>query len=231
MVQHGASSDSSGAERRAPGRRRRVDRSQRRPMVARCVTSLWSNRGHARIARPLPAHRARRPLREPRHRRAARAASRAFLARARARRPPRAETAPHAGARPVSRSRRADDSARSADLAIVLGGDGTMLSIARRARAARRPADRRQPGPPRLPHRHPARRDGARRSSAMLDGRYVEERRTLLDADGRAQRRRGASDALALNDVVVNRGVARQHDRAARSRSTASSSTPCAPTA
>jgi len=41
---------------------------------------------------------------------------------------------------------------------------------------------------------------------AMLDGRYVEERRTLLDAtveraDGTRER------ALALNDVVVNRGA------------------------
>jgi len=98
----------------------------------------------------------------------------------------------------------ADQIGGTADLVIVLGGDGTMLSIARRL----------------APHAVPLIGINQGRLGfltdiplvrmeptleAMLDGRFVEERRTLLDATvyGAGGERQSA---LALNDVVVNRG-------------------------
>ena len=91
------------------------------------------------------------------------------------------------------------------DLAIVLGGDGTMLSIARSL----------------APHDVPligvnlgrlgvltdiALRHMEPTVESMLDGRYDEERRTLINAT--VERANGVVEhAPALNDVVVNRGA------------------------
>ena len=90
------------------------------------------------------------------------------------------------------------------DLAIVLGGDGTMLSVARRL----------------APHDVPLIGVNLGRLgfltdiplakmeptiAAMLDGRYTEERRTLLAVT--LERANGTTtSAPALNEVVVNRG-------------------------
>ena len=98
----------------------------------------------------------------------------------------------------------ADALGSRADLAIVLGGDGTMLSIARRV----------------APHDVPLIGVNQGRLGfltdiplaameetlgPMLAGRYVEERRTMLVAT--VVRAAGREEAEpALNDVVVNRG-------------------------
>jgi len=115
-----------------------------------------------------------------------------------------AETAKLTGAAetcPVDAERLGD----AADLAIVLGGDGTMLSIARRLAPHDVPLIGVNLG--RLGFLTDIPLAGMEeRVGAMLDGRYVEESRTLLDAtilraDGTRQH------APALNDVVVNRGA------------------------
>jgi NAD+ kinase len=98
----------------------------------------------------------------------------------------------------------AEDLGGRVDVAIVLGGDGTMLSIARRLAALDVPLIGVNQGRLGFLTDIPvARMEQA--LAPMLDGRYVEERRTLLDAfvDGRE----GAPGrALALNDVAINRG-------------------------
>ena len=90
-----------------------------------------------------------------------------------------------------------------ADLAIVVGGDGTMLSIARRLAAVDVPLIGINQGRLGFLTDIPlARMESS--LEAMLAGRYLEERRTLLDATVACNG--GTQRALALNDVVINRG-------------------------
>ena len=90
------------------------------------------------------------------------------------------------------------------DLAIVVGGDGTMLSIARKMAAHDVPLIGVNQGRLGFLTDIPlARMESS--LAAMLDGDYAEERRTLLQATiERAGKT--AERELALNDVVVNRG-------------------------
>lgn len=98
---------------------------------------------------------------------------------------------------------------REAKLAIVVGGDGTMLSIARHLARFDVPLIGINQG--RLGFLTDiAVADMESALEAMLSGAFVEESRTLLAA---TLRRSGGGDnsgnegALALNDVVVNRGA------------------------
>jgi len=106
---------------------------------------------------------------------------------------------------PGYRTAPAEELGRNAQLAIALGGDGTMLSIARRLAPFDVPLIGINQG--RLGFLTDiALADMEKALSAMLDGRYVEETRTLLDAT--LTRAAGGSErALALNDVVVGRGA------------------------
>jgi NAD+ kinase len=97
-----------------------------------------------------------------------------------------------------------DELPGTADLAIVLGGDGTMLSFARRLAPLGVPLIGVNLG--RLGFLTDIPLTGLEPTlGAMLDGEYTEERRTLLTvtiarADG------SSAQAPALNEVVVNRG-------------------------
>ena len=94
---------------------------------------------------------------------------------------------------------------REAKLGIVVGGDGTMLSTARRLAPFGVPLIGINQG--RLGFLTDiALSDMERVLSAMLDGEYVEETRTLLEAV-LVRAAGGGERALALNDVVVNRGA------------------------
>ena len=104
----------------------------------------------------------------------------------------------------------ADALGGSADVAIVVGGDGTMLSIARQLAPAGVPLIGVNQGRLGFLTDIPlARMEDA--LGAMLAGRFVEERRTLLEAtirrDGSGGDGGGAETALALNEVVVSRGM------------------------
>jgi NAD+ kinase len=94
---------------------------------------------------------------------------------------------------------------REASLGIVVGGDGTMLSAARRFAPFGMPLIGINQG--RLGFLADVTLAGMEATlSAMLDGAYVEETRTLLEAQ--LARASGSGErSLALNDVVVNRGA------------------------
>jgi NAD+ kinase len=94
---------------------------------------------------------------------------------------------------------------RKGVLAIVVGGDGTMLSAARRFAPSAIPLIGINQG--RLGFLTDiALSDMERALGAMLDGSYVEETRTVLDAS-LMRAAGGAERAFALNEVVVNRGA------------------------
>ena len=98
----------------------------------------------------------------------------------------------------------AADLGAHADVAIVLGGDGTMLSIARRLAPLDVPLIGINQGRLGFLTDIPVARM-EEIIAAMLGGRYTEERRTLLAAE--VARSDGTMEvALALNDVVLNRG-------------------------
>ncbi|MCC6198364.1 MAG: NAD(+)/NADH kinase [Burkholderiales bacterium] len=105
---------------------------------------------------------------------------------------------------PAVDSAPAADLARHADLAVVVGGDGTMLALARRVAPFDVPLIGINQGRlgflTDIPLAHMT-----ATLTAMLEGRYLEQRRTLLavaieHTDGKRE------EALALNDAVVNRG-------------------------
>jgi NAD+ kinase len=90
------------------------------------------------------------------------------------------------------------------DVAIVVGGDGTMLTIARRLAPFDIPLIGINQGRLGFLTDIPIARMEAT-LPGMLAGRYLEERRTLLSAE--VERLDGSREsALALNDVVLNRG-------------------------
>jgi len=98
----------------------------------------------------------------------------------------------------------AADLGAHADVAIVLGGDGTMLSIARRLAPLDVPLIGINQGRLGFLTDIPIARM-EETLAAMLGGRHVEERRTLLAAE--VVRSDGTMEAaFALNDIVLNRG-------------------------
>lgn len=98
-----------------------------------------------------------------------------------------------------------DAGANGADLAIVIGGDGTMLSAARELVRHRVPLVGINQG--RLGFMTDIGHQDMQRSvGAILDGNYAVEERSLLDAE---IRRDGSSllRTLALNEAVIGKGA------------------------
>jgi NAD+ kinase len=95
---------------------------------------------------------------------------------------------------------------RRADLAIVIGGDGTMLATARTLAASGVPLVGINQG--RLGFMTDIARDEMTdRIGELLDGHYRRESRILLEA-GVLRDGKPLGDGLALNDVVLNKGDA-----------------------
>lgn len=118
------------------------------------------------------------------------------------------ETAEHIG-RQVDLSRWVtcgfNDIGAHADLAIVIGGDGTMLNAARRLSRYCVPLVGVNQG--RLGFMTDIGRDDMLTCmDDLLDGRFTPENRLLLDADVVREGKEIASN-LALNDVVVDKGA------------------------
>lgn len=118
------------------------------------------------------------------------------------------ETAEHIG-RQIDLSRWVtcgfNDIGAHADLAIVLGGDGTMLNAARRLARYRVPLVGVNQG--RLGFMTDiARDDMLTCMDDLLDGRFTAENRMLLDAEVVRNGKEIASN-LALNDIVVDKGA------------------------
>ena len=91
------------------------------------------------------------------------------------------------------------------DLAIVVGGDGTMLNAARQLARYRVPLVGVNQG--RLGFMTDiARKDMLTCMDDLLDGKFVEEQRMLLDAEV-VRGKRSVFANLALNDVVVDKGA------------------------
>jgi len=111
-----------------------------------------------------------------------------------------AEYAAVAGAATVA----ASELGKHADLAIVVGGDGTMLALGRQLAPFDVPLIGVNQG--RLGFLTDISLSGMKAAlTDVLEGHYVEQRRTLLSVA--LERHNGAREqALALNDVVVNRG-------------------------
>ncbi|MBL0354633.1 MAG: NAD kinase [Dechloromonas sp.] len=98
-----------------------------------------------------------------------------------------------------------NDIGAHADLAIVIGGDGTMLDAARRLARYRVPLVGVNQG--RLGFMTDiARSDMLTCMDHLLDGRFSTENRMLLDADVFRDGKEIAAN-LALNDVVVDKGA------------------------
>ncbi len=94
---------------------------------------------------------------------------------------------------------------RGADLAVVVGGDGTLLAVSRVAAANHVPVVGVNLGTLGFLTDVP-KDDMALLIPAVLDGRYTEEKRLMLDAEV-VRGNQTIFEAVALNDVVVSRGA------------------------